>query len=124
MPPRSSATTLMPASVNSFASIPPVQPRPTNTTSTSLSIFAMVALRSTHIRDAGRLAGEFLVLEIDDVLLIHLDHARETQHLPASLVFVATVDRVGEHPFNHGLIDDGKKTPPGRPFLNKEFPAV
>src|SRR6267142_805892 len=41
MPPRSSATTLRPASASSFDRIPPVQPRPTTTTSTSFKRVAM-----------------------------------------------------------------------------------
>ena len=39
--PRSNATTLRPASVSSLARMPPVQPRPTMTTSTSPSFVVM-----------------------------------------------------------------------------------
>src|SRR3954470_15928911 len=56
--PRSSATTFSPASANSLLRIPPVQPRPTTTTSTSLSFVTMrVHLRSPHEaqRNAGRI---------------------------------------------------------------------
>src|ERR1700685_4036174 len=109
MPPRSSATTFRPACASSFAMMPPVQPSPTMTTSTSLSFFAM-ARPSTHIRDADRLVGERLVAILHDVLAMHRDGAREAEHLPARLVAVAAVDRVGEHAFLHGLI---KRAPEG-----------
>src|SRR5258705_11460248 len=95
MSPRSSATTLSPASVSSFARMPPVQPRPTITTSTSLSFVAMCRPPSAHVRNADRFIGERLVLELLDVLPMHRDRAREADQPPAGLVAVAAMDRVG-----------------------------
>jgi hypothetical protein len=48
MAPRSSATTFNPASVSSFARMPPVQPSPTMTASTSFSLVAMSS-SSAHV---------------------------------------------------------------------------
>src|SRR5689334_12288477 len=106
MAPRSSATTLSPAFVSSFERMPPVQPRPTTTTSTSLSLDTM-APSSAHVRDAERIGGERLVEIFCDILAVDLDHAREADQLPARLVAVAAVDRVREHAFHDGLIERG-----------------
>src|SRR6266545_3981120 len=107
MSPRSSATTFNPASASSFARMPPVQPRPTITTSTSLSFVAMYRPPSAHVRNADRIIGERLVLEFLDVLPMHRDRAWETDQPPAGLVAVAAMDRVGEHAFHHRLVHHG-----------------
>src|SRR5438105_890556 len=104
MAPRSSATTFSPASANSLARIPPVQPRPTITTSTSLSFVAM-APSSAHIRDADRIGRKRLVTKLLDVLAMHRDRAGKADHLPARLVAVTAVDRVRIHAFDHRLIE-------------------
>src|SRR3954470_21124412 len=117
MSPRSSATTFNPASASSFARMPPVQPRPTITTSTSLSFVAMCRSPSAHVRNADRFIGERLVLEFFDVLAMYRDRAREADQPPAGLVAVAAMDRVGKHAFHYGLIDHG-------PELTCRQPAV
>src|SRR4051812_4974188 len=104
MRPRSSATTFMPPSVSSFAKMPPVQPRPTITTSVSLSLVAMSIPPSAHVRDRQWIVVELLVAVIDDVLLIHLDDPWEADHLPSGLVAVAPVDRVGERALHDSLV--------------------
>src|SRR5690349_18193734 len=117
MSPRSSATTFKPASVSSFARMPPVQPRPTITTSTSLSFVAMCRPPSAHVRNADRFFGERLVLDFLDLLRMHRDRAREADQPPAGLVAIAAMDRVGEHAFDHALIHHG-------PELAHRKPAV
>src|SRR4051812_16824422 len=104
MAPRSSATTFRPASVSSLARMPPVQPSPTITASTSLSLVAM-ARPSAHVRDADRIGGKFLVAILLDIVAMHRDRARESDHPPSGLVAVSAIDRIGEHAFPHGLID-------------------
>src|ERR1700681_199546 len=93
----------MPASVSSLARMPPVQPNPTMTTSTSLSFVDMTGL-STHVRDADRLVRERLAAILLDVIAVQRDDARESDDRPARLVAVAAVDRIGIHAFDHGLI--------------------
>src|SRR5215467_10758721 len=117
MSPRSSATTLSPASVSSLARMPPVQPRPTMTTSTSLSFVAMCCPPSAHVRNADRIIGERLVLVSLDVLAMHRDRAREADQPPAGLVAVTAMDRVGEHAFDHGLIHHGPELAHRKPAL-------
>src|SRR5215468_626218 len=107
MSPRSSATTFNPASVSSFARMPPVQPRPTITTSTSLSFVAMCRPPSAHVRNADRFIGERLVFEFLDILAMYRDRAREADQPPAGLVAVAAMDRIGEHTLHHGLVHHG-----------------
>src|SRR5262245_66499327 len=104
MSPRSSATTFKPDSTSSFARMPPVQPRPTITTSTSLSFVAMCRPPSAHVRSADRFIGERLVFEFLDVLAMHRDRAREADQSPAGLIAIAAMDWVGEHAFHHGLV--------------------
>src|ERR1041385_1927813 len=94
--PRSSATTFNPASVNSLERMPPVQPRPTTTTSTSFSFVAMPP-SSAQVRDAEDVGGVFFAAILLDVIAVHRDGARKADQLPARLVAVAAVDRVGEH---------------------------
>ena len=54
MPPRSSATTFMPASLSSFARMPPVHPSPTMTTSTSFRRVGMASLRTDRRCSSAR----------------------------------------------------------------------
>src|ERR1700704_5316269 len=116
MAPRSSATTLSPASASSLERMPPVQPRPTTTTSTSFS-FVTMSSSSTHVRDAERVGGKRLVEILRDILAIDLDHAREVDQFPARLVAVAAIDRVREHALHHGLIDRGPEHPRRQPAV-------
>src|SRR5579872_3015834 len=104
MAPRSSATTFNPASVSSLARMPPVQPRPTMTTSTSGSLVAMARAPSAHVRDAERLAGEWLVTVMRDVITMDRDDSGKADDCPSGLVAVAAIDRVGIHALDHGLI--------------------
>ncbi len=62
-----------------------------------------------------------LVAILCDVLAVDRDHAREADHLPACLVAVAAVDRVGEHALHHGLIDRGPEHPRRQPALEGEL---
>src|SRR5712672_1956540 len=117
MSPRSSATTFNPASTSSFARMPPVQPRPTITTSTSLSLVAMCRPPSAHVRNADRIIGERLVIEFLDVIAMKRDHDREADQSPACLVAVAAMDRVCEHAFDHGLIGHGPELARGKPAI-------
>src|ERR1700710_673797 len=103
MPPRSSATTFMPASVSSLARMPPVQPSPTMTTSTSLS-FVVMAYPSTHVRDADRFIRERLAAILLHMIAMHRDDAGKADDGPARLVAVAAVYRIGIHALDHGLI--------------------
>src|SRR5258708_40309165 len=96
--PRSSATTCIPASDSSFARMPPVQPSPTITTSTSFRRVAMVTSR--EIEDAGRLDVVLFVAVRLDVLGVDRDGAGEADHLPRHLVTVAAVDRVRKEPLH------------------------
>src|SRR5215470_4528817 len=120
MAPRSSATTFKPASASSLPRMPPVQPSPTMTASTSFNFVAMSSSLA-HIRDADRIVGEFLVAVFLHVLAVHRDRAGETDQLPAGLVAVAAVDRVGEHSFHHGLIDRGPEHARRRPALEGDL---
>src|SRR5471032_2025272 len=96
-PPRSRQTTVMPASENSLPRMPPVQPPPTSTTSTSLYVF-MSAL-SAQVGDADGLGPVRLVFKLDDVDLVGCVDAGIAEHFPAGLAPVAAIDRVGEHRF-------------------------
>src|SRR5262249_24485334 len=118
--PSSSATTLRPASVNSLDRMPPVQPSPTMTTSTS---FICVAIRPSlaQVRDADCTVWEWLSPEPCDVLAMHRDHARPADHFPPGLVAIAAIDRIGEHPLHHGLIDSGPEDLHGRATLEGDF---
>src|SRR5262245_51150594 len=124
IPPRSRATTFNPASVNSLASMPPVQPRPTMTTSTSFILVAMSSSVSAHIRDAERVGGILLISKLLDVLIMHSYHSREADDLPARLVPVAPVDRVGEHAFHDGLIHGGEENPRGRSVFERNLAGL
>src|ERR1700733_13189246 len=120
MLPRSSATTFMPASVSSLARMPPVQPRPTMTTSTSLSLVTM-ACPSTQIGDAERLARERLAAVVRNVIAVHRDGAGKTDDRPAGLVAVAAIDRIGIHAFDHGLVQRGPEGPHRQPAVELDL---
>src|SRR5262249_49332351 len=120
MAPRSSATTLSPASASSLPRMPPVQPRPTTTTSTSFSFVAM-SPSLTHVRDADWFVGEFLVAVLLDVLPVHRERAGKADQLPAGLVAIAAVDRVGEHALHHGLIDGAPEHPCRQPVVEVDL---
>src|SRR5262249_9805430 len=114
MPPRSSATTFKPLSVNSFERMPPVQPRPTITTSTSFILVAMSSSVLTHVGDAERIGGVFLVTKLLDILRMQSDNSGKPDYLPTRLIAVAAIDRVGEHTFHDRLIHHAEKNPHGR----------
>src|SRR5262249_41699647 len=101
---------------SSFARMPPVQPRPTMTASTSFN-FVAILLPSAHVRDADGVRGEGLIAISLDVLAMHRDHAGETDQPPARLVAVATVDRIREHPFHPCLIEGGQEHAQGKPMV-------
>src|SRR5258705_2642407 len=108
MPPRSSATTFMPASVSSLARMPPVQPSPTMTTSTSLSLVVM-ACPSTHICDAERLVRKRLAAKGFDMVAMHRDDSGKADDRPPRLVAVSAADWIGIKAFDHGLIQRGSE---------------
>src|SRR3569832_1294863 len=111
MAPRSSATTLRPASVSSLARMPPVQPNPTMTTSTSLSFVVMAAPLLAHVRDAEWLIGKRLAAILRDVVAMHGDDARKADDGPSRLVAVAAVNRIGIHALDYRLIKRGPEHP-------------
>src|SRR3954452_13246637 len=110
----------MPASVSSLARMPPVQPNPTMTTSTSLS-FVVMARPSTHVRDAKRLVRERLAAILLDVIAMDRDDAGEADDGPPRLVAVAAVDRVGIHAFDHGLIHRRPEQTRRQPVVKSDF---
>src|SRR5579859_4533495 len=120
MAPRSSATTFRPASVSSFARMPPVQPNPTMTTSTSLS-FVVMAVSLAHIRDADGLVGEWLVAILRDVVAMHRDDAGKSDDGPSGLVTVAAVNRIGIHALDHCLIKRGPEHPHRRAVVEGDL---
>src|SRR3954452_21221882 len=108
----------MPASVSSLARMPPVQPNPTMTTSTSLS-FVVMARPSTHVRDAERLVRERLAAILLDVIAMHRDDAGKADDGPACLVAIAAIDRVGIHAFDHGLVQRRPERAHGQPVVER-----
>src|SRR5712691_377302 len=120
MPPRSRATTFMPAALSSLARMPPVQPSPTMTTSTSFSLVVM-SPSSAHVRDADGVDRVFLVAVLLDVLIVHRDHSGEADHLPARLVAVAAVDRVGEHALHDVLVHRREENARGRSVFERHL---
>src|SRR3978361_1296192 len=102
--------------------MPPVQPNPTMTTSTSLS-FVVMACPSTHVRDAERLVRERLAAILLDVIAMHRDDAGKSDDGPARLVAVAAVDRVGIHAFDHGLIKRRPERAHRQPVVERDFAA-
>src|SRR5262249_30823582 len=107
---------LSPASVNSFARMPPVQPSPTMTASTSFNFVAILP-PSAHVGDADGVGGAGLVAIFLDLFAMHPDPPRETDQPPGRLVPVATVDRIREHPFHHRLIEGGPEHADGKPIV-------
>src|SRR5580698_2429664 len=120
MPPRSSATTFIPASVSSLARMPPVQPSPTMTTSTSPSFVAM-ARSSTHVRDADGLVREWLAAVLRHMIAMHRDDAGKADDRPSCLVAVAAIDRIGIHAFDHSLIERGPEHPHRQPVVEGDL---
>src|SRR5262249_3090200 len=120
MAPRSTAPPFSPASASSLPRMPPVQPRPTTTTSTSFSLVAM-SPSLAHVRDADRLVREFLVTVLQNVLAMHRHRAGEADQLPAGLVAVAAVDRVREQALHHGLIDRAPEHPRRQPVVEADL---
>src|ERR1017187_7705079 len=100
----------MPASVSSLARMPPVQPSPTMTTSTSF-ILVVMACPSAHVRDAERLVRERLAAILFDVIAMHGDDAGKADDRPSRLVAVAAIDRIGIDALDHGLIERGPEHP-------------
>src|SRR5215472_5429329 len=93
--PRSSPTTLRPALVSSRERIAPVKPMPTTTASVSFNRFA-IAASSTEVCDRLRVRDIAPATEGIDLVGIGGGQAGEAQHLPADLVAVAAIDRIGE----------------------------
>src|ERR1700688_768087 len=120
MAPRSSATTFNPASVSSLARMPPVQPSPTMTTSTSFSFVAM-ARPSAHVRDAERFARERLSAIFLDMVAMHRDDAGKADDRPSRLVAVAAIDRIGIDALDHGLIERGPEHPYRQPVVETDL---
>src|SRR5215510_14308891 len=108
MPPRSRATTFKPASANSLPRMPPVQPKPTMTTSTSFILVAMSSSVSAHVADTHRIGCVFLIAKLFDVLIMQRDDSGKADHLPTRFIAVATVDGIGEHAFHNGLVHSGE----------------
>src|SRR6202163_4920423 len=90
--------------------MPPVQPSPTMTTSTSLSLVVMTC-PSTHVRDAERLGRERLAAILLDVIAVHGNDSGKADDRPSRLVAVAAIDRIGVHALDHGLIQRGPEHP-------------
>src|SRR5689334_3878853 len=114
--PRSRPTTCNPASASSLARMVPVRPTPTTTASTGFSLVAMsilpheqhvlgmavlverrLALEDVDDRDRQRVVRHAVLL---DVLRIDRGDAGKADQLPADLVAVAAIDRVGEETFD------------------------
>src|SRR5450756_1728968 len=104
--------------------MPPVQPRPTMTTSTSFSLVAMSSSVSAHVRDAEGIDRVFPVAKLLDVLIMHGDHSGEADQLPARLVPVAAVHRVREHAFHDVLIQRGKEHSRRRPVFESHLAGL
>src|SRR5258706_454094 len=101
--------------------MPPVQPRPTMTTSTSFSLVATSFSPSAHVRDADGVDRVFLVAILLDVLIVHRDPPGEADHLPARLVAVAAVDRVREHALHDVLVPRREENARGRPVFERDL---
>src|ERR1043165_9661470 len=110
----------MPASASSLARMPPVQPNPTMTTSTSLS-FVVMARPSTHVRDAERPGRERLAAVLLDMIAMHRDDAGKADDGPARLVAVAAIDRIGIHALDHGLVHRRPEQARRQPVVEGDF---
>src|SRR5258706_5861026 len=104
--------------------MPPVQPRPTMTTSTSFSLVATFFSPSAHVRDADGVDRVFLVAILLDILVVHGDHPGEADHLPARLVAVAAVDRVREHALHDVLVDRREENARGRAVFERHLAGL
>src|ERR1700744_6003122 len=104
MLPRSSATTFRPASVSSFARMPPVQPSPTMTTSTSLSFVVITAPLLAHVRDADGLVRERLVAILRHMIAMHRDDAGKADDRPWGLVAVFAIDTIWQPALDSSVI--------------------
>src|SRR5947209_7090465 len=105
--------TSSPSSVNSWARIEPVQPRPMTTTSFlgSLRDIGPSTLRRPFraAGDAHRRQRKPLVVAVDPIQIV-VSGARKADHLPRRHVAVAAVDRIGEEAHLHvldGLLHEG-----------------
>src|SRR5712671_7469452 len=96
--------------------MPPVQPSPTMTTSTSLS-FVVMARPSAHVRNAERRGRERLAAIFLHMIAMHRDDAGKADDRPSRLVAVAAVDRVGIHALDYGLIKRGPEHPRRQPVV-------
>src|SRR5216684_4556673 len=101
--------------------MPPVQPSPAMTTSTSFSLVAMSFPPSTHVRDAHGVDRVFLVAILLDILVVHGDDPGEADHLPTRLVAVAAVDRVREHALHDVLVHRREENARGRPVFERHL---
>src|SRR5437763_13495857 len=101
--------------------MPPVQPRPTTTTSTSFNLVTMPLSPSAHVGDADGIGGKFLVSEFLHVFPVDRDCAGKADQSPARLVAVAAVDGIAEHPFHDGLIKRGPEYAGGKSVLEGEL---
>src|SRR4051794_28116280 len=112
----------MPASVSSLARMPPVQPSPTMTTSTSLS-FVVMACPSAHVRDAERLVRKRLAAILLDVIAVHRDDTGKSDDGPARLVAVAAIDWIGIHALDYGLIQHCPERAHRQSVVERDFAA-
>src|SRR5215469_6630354 len=108
--PRSSPTTLRPALVSSRARMAPVQPIPTMTASTSLSLVAMAA-SSGEVGDRLRPRGVALAAILVDLVRVGGGQAGEADQLPSGLVAVAAVHGIGEEALDRDLVQAPEERP-------------
>src|SRR5438105_3363843 len=118
--PRSRPTTCNPASASSLARMVPLRPTPTTTASTGFNRVAMSVLsHQKHMLGMAVLVEHRFILQnvedrhrqrvvwhavLLDVLRIDGRYAREAHQLPADLLAVAAVDRIGEEAFD-GVVE-------------------
>src|ERR1700712_2931295 len=75
------------------------------TTSTSLSLVAMVASLSGKIADGFGFEIELLAAIIERMAAVVRRQARIADHLPRDLVAVAAIDRIGEEAFHRESVE-------------------
>src|SRR6202011_2345769 len=90
-----------PAFVNSRERIAPQKPMPITTASVSFSFVTIAASVSREVGDRLRIRDIALVAEGIDLVGIGGGQAGEAEHLPADLVAIAAIDRIGEEA-SHG----------------------
>src|SRR6476659_11178977 len=100
--------------------MPPVQPSPTMTASTSFNLVAMSS-SSAHVGDADGIGWKFLVAILLDILPMHRNRAGKADQPPARLVAIAAVDRVGEHALHHRLIKSVPEHARGQPIVEAQL---